>query len=75
VFEKRVLRRIFFPKRDEITGAGENCIMRNFIICTLHQMYLEDEMGRVCRTHGSSMHTRFGEGQKAFYVDGRIILN
>jgi hypothetical protein len=38
VFENRVLRKIFFPKRDEIIGAAENCTMRNFIICTLHQM-------------------------------------
>jgi hypothetical protein len=28
VFENRVLRRIFAPKRDEMTGGGENCIMK-----------------------------------------------
>jgi hypothetical protein len=33
VFENRVLRRIFGPKRD-----GESCITRSFIICTLHQV-------------------------------------
>jgi hypothetical protein len=27
VFENRVLRRIFGPKRDEVKGGGENCIM------------------------------------------------
>jgi hypothetical protein len=27
VFENRVLRRIFGPKRDEVTGIGENYIM------------------------------------------------
>jgi hypothetical protein len=27
VFEKRVLRNIFGPQRDEATGAGEDCIM------------------------------------------------
>jgi hypothetical protein len=32
VFENRVLRRIFGPKRDG-QEAGENCIMRNFISC------------------------------------------
>jgi hypothetical protein len=37
VFENRVLRRIFGPKRDEVTGEGENCIMRNFITCTPHK--------------------------------------
>jgi hypothetical protein len=36
VFENRVLRRIFGPKRDEVTG--ENCITRNFVICTLRQV-------------------------------------
>jgi hypothetical protein len=29
VFENRVLRRIFGPKGDEVTGNGENYIMRN----------------------------------------------
>jgi hypothetical protein len=36
VFEKRVLRRIFGPKRDE--ESEENCIKRSFMICTLHQV-------------------------------------
>jgi hypothetical protein len=36
VFENRVLRKIFGPKRDEETG--ENCITRSFMICTLHQV-------------------------------------
>jgi hypothetical protein len=38
VFENRVLRRIFGPKRDEVTRGGEDYITRNFIICTLHQI-------------------------------------
>jgi hypothetical protein len=29
VFENRVLRTIFGPRRDEVTGSGENYIMRN----------------------------------------------
>ena len=36
LFEKRVLRRIFGPKRDEVTGNGENYIMRSLMICTPH---------------------------------------
>jgi hypothetical protein len=32
-FENRVLRRVFGPKRDEVTGNGENYIMRSFMIC------------------------------------------
>jgi hypothetical protein len=41
VFENRVLRRIFGPKRDEVTGDGENYITRSFMICTLCQVLLE----------------------------------
>jgi len=33
-FENRVLRRIFGPKMDEVTGSGENYIMRSSVICT-----------------------------------------
>jgi len=36
VFEYRVLRRILGPKWDEITGSGENYIMRSLKICTSH---------------------------------------
>ena len=38
VFENRVLRRIFGPKRGEVTGGGENYIMRSLMICTAHTM-------------------------------------
>ena len=34
VLENRVLRRVFGPKRDEVTGNGENYIMRSLVICT-----------------------------------------
>jgi hypothetical protein len=34
VFESRVLRRIFGPKRDKVNGSGENDIMRSLILCT-----------------------------------------
>jgi hypothetical protein len=40
VFENRVLRRIFVPKRDEVTGEWGSCTMRNFIICTHPQISL-----------------------------------
>jgi len=36
VYENRVFRRIFGPKRDEVTGSGENSIMRSLMICTPH---------------------------------------
>jgi hypothetical protein len=41
VFENRVLRRIFGPKRDEVTGEWRNCIMKSFMICTLCRVLLE----------------------------------
>ena len=34
VFENRVLRRVFGPKRDEVKGNGENYIMRSLGIFT-----------------------------------------
>ena len=37
-FESRVLRRIFEPKRVEVTGSGENYIRRSLMICTAHQI-------------------------------------
>jgi hypothetical protein len=41
VFENRVLRRIFGPKRDEVTEeVGENCIMGSCMVCTLHPVLL-----------------------------------
>jgi hypothetical protein len=45
VFENRILRRIFGPKRDEV---------RNFIICTHPQISLgkANEVGGACGTHG-----------------------
>ena len=38
VFEKRIPRRMFGPKRDE-NGGGKGPTMRNFIICTFHLTY------------------------------------
>jgi hypothetical protein len=36
LFENRVLRRIFGPKRDEVTEECRKFIMRSFMICTPH---------------------------------------
>jgi hypothetical protein len=38
VFENRVLRRIFGPKRDEVTGEWRRFLTRSFILCTPHQI-------------------------------------
>jgi len=46
VFENGVLRRIFGLKREESQEAGEYCIMRSFITCTLHHHGSENLKGR-----------------------------
>jgi hypothetical protein len=38
VFEKRVLRRICGPKREEVAGDSRSLTVRSFITCTLHQI-------------------------------------
>jgi hypothetical protein len=38
VFENRVLRRIYGPKRDEVTRGGQNNFMRSSLSCTAHQI-------------------------------------
>jgi hypothetical protein len=54
VFENRVLRRIFGPKRDEVTGEWRKLHNEE-----LHDLYsspsiirIMDEMGRACTTNG-----------------------
>ena len=41
VFENRILRRIFGPKRDE-NGEWRSSTMRNFIVCTVHLIRSEE---------------------------------
>jgi hypothetical protein len=36
MIENRVLRRIFGPKKDEVTRSEENYIIRRLMICTPH---------------------------------------
>jgi len=38
VFENRVLRRIFGPKRDKVTGNGENYIMKSLVVRTPYRI-------------------------------------
>jgi hypothetical protein len=37
-FEKRTLRRIFEPKRDEVRGDWRKRVIKSFITCTLRQV-------------------------------------
>jgi hypothetical protein len=39
--ENRVLRRIYGPKRDEVTGEWRNYITRSLMICTAHPILFE----------------------------------
>jgi len=36
VFENRVFRRKFGPKRDEVRGSGKHYMMTSLMICTAH---------------------------------------
>jgi hypothetical protein len=47
VFENRVLRRVFGPKRDAVTGNGENYIMGSLITCTPYPILVG---GRIQKT-------------------------
>jgi hypothetical protein len=38
VFENNVLRKIFGPKRDEVTEKRKYYVTRNFMLCTPHQI-------------------------------------
>jgi hypothetical protein len=57
VFENRLLRRIFGPKRDEVTGEWRKLQMRSLMICLL-TIYCsgdkieKNEMGGVCSMYG-----------------------
>jgi hypothetical protein len=52
VFENRVLRRKFGPKRDEVKEIGENCIMKSFITCSLYQIMIRMFTSRRMRWAG-----------------------
>jgi hypothetical protein len=44
-FENRVLRRIFRPKRDDVTGEWRSSTNRTFIICTHPQILARSIQG------------------------------
>ena len=80
MFEKRVLRRIFGPKREEVTGNGVSYTLRSLMICNPQVIKLR---GKRCSTYGGEkkVHTGFRWGNLKERdrledpgVDGRIIL-
>jgi hypothetical protein len=56
VFENRVLRRIYGPKRDEVTGEWRklhNEELRDlYSLLSIIRMVKEDKMGRACSMNG-----------------------
>jgi hypothetical protein len=47
VFENRVLRRIFGPKKHEVTGKRKKYTLRSLMICTSHPMLLGDQIEKI----------------------------
>jgi hypothetical protein len=69
VFENRILRRIFGPKRDEVTGEWRKLQNEE-----LHNLYSSpdiirqvkvNEVGRACSMHGRGENSVQGFGGKA----------
>jgi hypothetical protein len=64
VFENRVLRRIFGPKRDEVMGECKKLHNEE-----LHNLYSDEvkakEVGGACGTHGRGEKIAQGFGGKA----------
>jgi hypothetical protein len=56
VYENRMLRRIFGPKREKIKGEADNCIMRSFIIQTFHPILLGRSSQRRMKCAGNVSH-------------------
>jgi hypothetical protein len=55
--ENMVMRKIFGPNRDEVTGQKRRLHMRSFMISTLTRYYWDEqnhssEMGQACSTYG-----------------------
>jgi len=61
LFENRVLRRVFGPKRDEVTGNGENYTLRSLVICKSGKIE-KNEMGGACGAYGGGKRCAQGSG-------------
>ena len=58
MFENRVLRRIFGPKRDEVMGNGENYVMRSLTLRLLMSYIYGAPILDVSRSHTTTHHSR-----------------
>ena len=71
MFENRVLRRISGPKSSEVTGSGENYIMRSLMYSVLLTQYCsgdkieKNEMGWACSAYGGEEKPMQGFGGKS----------
>jgi hypothetical protein len=63
VFENRVLRRIFGPKRDEVTGGQRK--LHNEV---LHNLYSSPSIIRLMKSRRPGHVARMGEKRKAYRV-------
>ena len=63
--ERRVLMRVFGPKRDEVTGNGENYAL-SLVICTPYPILCgkieKNEMGGACGAYGGGERCAQGSG-------------
>jgi hypothetical protein len=69
VSENRVLRRMFGPKRDEVTGEWRRLHNEELMICTLITYYSGDqieknEMSGACSTYGGEERCLPGFGRE-----------
>jgi hypothetical protein len=47
MLKNRVLGKMLGAEKEEVTGEGENCIMRNIMTCTVTKYYSGDQIKRV----------------------------
>ena len=53
---------MFEPKRNEVTGNGEDYIVRNLMICTPHPIYSGDQIEKYDSTYEGELRCIEGFG-------------
>jgi len=69
VFENRVLRRIFGPKRDAVTGSRVKCVIRSLMICSPHPNIVRVIKSRKMRWVGHVARMGSGEVYTGFWSE------